>query len=786
MSITAPTRPPAARAASGEPDEGWFGSDVRRTLVTALGALLGMTPLRAIFTDWAWIGEVILAVAALLLPAAYLRRRRVPRVYHLLPGLVLLAVVAVTLYLHDSALGGLLPGSGTLGEIRDLHGQAATVVRESSTPLASTRALRMEVVPALALTAGLVDWLAVVRRAPALAGIPLLALFTTCGAIAGSVDWLDFAAAGAGYLVILAADSRDMLMRWGRVVPRPRGDHATRPRLGLSGRRIGVIAVAVAIIVPLLIPGLSRNLLTDALRSGSGSGNGAGHGGGQALSPLASLRGTLDQGDTVPLFSAQVQGVTDPFYLRAKVLETYTDSGWRLGNDNHDAPVTAEALRSPLPSAGRTRSYQARITIDRLRDYGAPFFADPASFNGLDGGWRWSQRTATLGSHRTSAKATYTEQVQEPSPTEAQLQGAVGPVPLELRYLLGLPALPPLVQRLVQTQTARAATPYAKVRALSDFFAAPSFQYSLSTVDGDSGSDLIDFLTNRTGYCQQYAAAMAVMMRVAGVPSRVVVGYTHAAPDAQGRFAVTNRDAHAWVEGWFSGVGWVPFDPTPLAGSDAGRSVALPWAPHGNTTPGPSGTQSTGPAPTTSAGRHPTDTPASSAQGLPVNGGSTAAAVPPWLWPTGSVLVLLVVLIGVAPAIRDQRRRARFRRARQSGRIEPVWQELRATATDAGLAWGTSTTPRQVPGWLAARGLSAPHRLEPVARATERERYAAPSGTPSPEAASVVADAIERVALTGRALQHSLRRPARWRARLWPRSVTGPLLQRLTHPLRRR
>ena len=75
-------------------------------------------------------------------------------------------------------------------------------------------------------------------------------------------------------------------------------------------------------------------------------------------------------------------------------------------------------------------------------------------------------------------------------------------------------------------------TPYDQARALNDYFrdGENGFSYSLSTKAGDSGNDLVDFLTNRTGYCQQYAAAMGIMLRVAGIPARVVLGYTHGTP----------------------------------------------------------------------------------------------------------------------------------------------------------------------------------------------------------------------------------------------------------------
>ena len=73
---------------------------------------------------------------------------------------------------------------------------------------------------------------------------------------------------------------------------------------------------------------------------------------------------------------------------------------------------------------------------------------------------------------------------------------------------------------------------------------------------------------------------MAVMLRLAGVPARVVLGYCTRSPDANGEFTVTSFDAHAWVEAYFKGIGWVPFDPTPIGGLDGGSKSDLAYAPH--------------------------------------------------------------------------------------------------------------------------------------------------------------------------------------------------------------
>ena len=68
----------------------------------------------------------------------------------------------------------------------------------------------------------------------------------------------------------------------------------------------------------------------------------------------------------------------------------------------------------------------------------------------------------------------------------------------------------------------------------------------------------------RRGYCQQYSGGMALLLRMAGVPARVVTGFTSGSLDSKTReYVVRDLDAHSWVEVWFGGIGWVTFDPTP-------------------------------------------------------------------------------------------------------------------------------------------------------------------------------------------------------------------------------
>src|SRR5204863_3849194 len=75
----------------------------------------------------------------------------------------------------------------------------------------------------------------------------------------------------------------------------------------------------------------------------------------------------------------------------------------------------------------------------------------------------------------------------------------------------------------------------------------------------------------KAGYCQHFAGAMALMLRYLGIPARVAAGFTSGSYDSQKHeWRVYDRNAHTWVEVWFKGYGWLPFDPTPGRGNLSG------------------------------------------------------------------------------------------------------------------------------------------------------------------------------------------------------------------------
>ena len=81
---------------------------------------------------------------------------------------------------------------------------------------------------------------------------------------------------------------------------------------------------------------------------------------------------------------------------------------------------------------------------------------------------------------------------------------------------------------------------------------------------------------DKRGYCQQFSGAMALMLRMSGIPARVAAGFSPGSYNKDTReYRVRDLDAHSWVEVWFTGIGWVPFDPTPARSPAQSQSSAL-------------------------------------------------------------------------------------------------------------------------------------------------------------------------------------------------------------------
>ncbi|MGI8413580.1 MAG: transglutaminase domain-containing protein [Solirubrobacteraceae bacterium] len=271
-----------------------------------------------------------------------------------------------------------------------------------------------------------------------------------------------------------------------------------------------------------------------------------------------------------------------PEYWKTEDLDVFDGQGWVRGSGVPTVPL-APADRSAR--ARWTQTLRVRIRGMRSTDViAAGLAARPTRLSGslLAGSSPGTWRTATPLAPGDS----YLVRAYAPHPTSAQL-GAIArseltaaaheqseqlssylSVPFaRLRYA---PALA-LARRLAR----RAPTPYAYVIAVERHLAR-GFTYDENPPP--SRYPLESFLLDsRRGYCQQFAGAMALLLRMGGVPARVAVGFTTGSYAPGHRWLVSDIDAHAWVEAWFPHYGWVRFDPTPAAApARGGATPALP------------------------------------------------------------------------------------------------------------------------------------------------------------------------------------------------------------------
>ena len=155
-----------------------------------------------------------------------------------------------------------------------------------------------------------------------------------------------------------------------------------------------------------------------------------------------------------------------------------------------------------------------------------------------------------------------------------------GDYPQQIRdAYLQLPPLSPRLRALARGLAAGAATPYDVARQMEAYL-SENLRYTLDLRRESDLDPLEDFLFQRkAGNCEYFAASMAVLLRVVGIPARVVNGFQRGEWNEVGQFyAVRQRDAHSWVEVFFPEVGWVTFDPSPRAAFEERTFVASGWA----------------------------------------------------------------------------------------------------------------------------------------------------------------------------------------------------------------
>ncbi len=164
-------------------------------------------------------------------------------------------------------------------------------------------------------------------------------------------------------------------------------------------------------------------------------------------------------------------------------------------------------------------------------------------------------------------------------PPPGALRTASTVLPPEVRFIyLRLPdQMDPRITALARQVTAHADNNYDRAEAVEKYLRS-HYGYSLNPPSIEPQDPVGSFLfRSKEGYCEYFAAAMAVMLRTLGVPARLVNGFQTGTYNRVGKdFVVRARDAHSWVEVYFPGFGRIPFDPTP---PDPNAVAASGWGP---------------------------------------------------------------------------------------------------------------------------------------------------------------------------------------------------------------
>ncbi len=771
----------------------------RLSLGTALATLLTSSSLFAVLAGGRWLPAVAGVIAVVAAGSMAARALRLPAA--LGPVLISVAVIGYVTAVFGSAaaVAGFLPGPGAVRLLRSTAHSGFDDIQTLAPPVPNRPGLLLITVVGVGLVALAADVLATTWRQPPAAGIPLLALFGVPAAVVPSGSGVvPFGLAVTGYLLLLAADGRSRLARWGRPLgasgPTAQVGRLTaisygeEPPTGAMARRIGLTAVGLALVVPVALPTLHTSLFDGE----GGPGVGSGHGGNSVTTynPIVRLHDQLTSPQTETLLRLRTSEQRPTGYLRMAGLDVFDGRTWSqssLRATPADRVSAAQVLPAPV-RGGEAVSTALQVT-DRLDARWLPLPYQPTAI-AIDGDWRYETRTGTVFSTRNNVRG---RAYQVVSTALAADPDVLDTSSLDLSdrsafasYTTYPGDLPQLIRQTVDdvVNRAQATTPYQRAVAIQRYFRSGEFRYSLKVPGGNGDDAIVSFLQAKQGFCEQYAATMALFARMEGIPARVAVGFTYGERSADGTYVITTHDAHAWPELYFAKAGWLPFEPTPVAGR--GQAVAPAYT--------------TG---TPDAGRRKADlTPAGTeadlqqrrfgnrqesseatlplpAQGDPAGGGSWTRRLG-WLG-------LLPVLLAVPALVAAGARRRRWRSATTSKlEAHAAWADLRDAARDLGMVWPASASPRGVAVWLRSRAplsAEAGAALDAIVGAEERARY---QRVATSTASGAVAgtrggggDLRQGVGEVRAALRAQASTGRRWRAWLVPPSGTERL-RRLT------
>ncbi|MCI4657275.1 transglutaminase TgpA family protein [Cryobacterium zhongshanensis] len=759
---TLPVRPPPPPVPPGRPGSRRSGSRWPVTGALAVLLLVGMTALGPLLqgTGWWWLMAVEAGVV--LVVSAGIRSLGPQTWVVPLAGAGVVVGSVTLLFGGGTGVLWLVPTGETIDRFRTLVDAGIASVQSQGTPADPVTGILFLLCVGAGAIAVLMDTLALTLRVPALAGLPVLVPVGVPGLILDNgADKLTLVLTAAAFLLLLRVDVL------GRRGGRPAG-RLGLARPGTGAVLVGGLAIATALSLSVVVPNLP----------------GDGRVGGRATGPLLfgdGVSAMVNLGQDLRSSQAGAAlhyrtSAAQPPYLKLLTLDRFVGPSWTARLEPTNTGNTVDAIDRPpgLSAQVATTEESTQVVIDGVASAWLPTPGAATKVSGLVGAWYWNGPTGTISSTNSSTrgqKYTVTSLVLEPTPE--QLRAATGRYPVSVDSSLRLPRNSPLIiEQTARAVTSGTATPYDAAVALQEYLRGNEFTYDTTAPVADGydggGVDVVGtFLEVKRGYCVHFASAMAVMARSLGIPARIAIGYLPGSRssnpiEGRDRFNVDAHDLHAWPELYFTGIGWLPFEPTPGRGTvpsytqPTGPSIPLGGA--------VAGVPSTAPRPFNDSG-----------QALPTGGGSATTPGSDTGTPARVALILgaLVVVLAVPGGIRLLRRRRRRRDlARGTAGGAEAWRELVDTAVDFGVDVRATETPRELaarigalPGLTGTGGVVAGAALGRLLAAAERHRYGRPAaGAPQPELLGDLDTVSMRISMGATTA-------ARWRARLLPASL---------------
>jgi transglutaminase-like putative cysteine protease len=370
--------------------------------------------------------------------------------------------------------------------------------------------------------------------------------------------------------------------------------------LGLTSLLVAASVLAVGIVLFFLIPRFTTGYLGSlslqpGLLTGFSDNVALGQIGEIKKNPAVVMRIRID-GDPARASDMHWRGI---------VLTNFTGNSWNTPQQDQteiEPNVGGEYLFGPPPRAGdRFNSMHYTVLMEPIAT-DAIFVAPPVQSItgkfGLDGvpahhptdakgfllpagaalsrGYLFIDRTGSLfNPTRNNSKIRYEGTARMSLATPADLRAASTDFPPEIREeYLQLPSkIDPRIKKLAMDVTARQTNDYDRAAEIRRYLIGHySYTLDLTGPTGRNPDPLGYFLfTSHAGHCEYFATAMTVMLRSIDVPARYVTGFLPGEyNDVGGDYIIRGSDAHAWVEVFFNGYGWITFDPTPPSNEPRG------------------------------------------------------------------------------------------------------------------------------------------------------------------------------------------------------------------------